>query len=98
MSENSYTMRRALGMLRAQLVKDIYEMQERIILVERFGEQDVILHPTIQTKPGATYPLSEMKQRHAEALATLRRLADAIDAASAEAFSYEISEYLRSRR
>lgn len=65
--------RQAASRIRTSLLRQIHDLQTRILLVERFGDK-AVTDPGIQTKPGPVFPLAEMLRQLDEVEAELAKV------------------------
>lgn len=66
--------------LRRHLFHELHDLQQRILLVERFGPH-AVPWPRIQEKLGSLNSLEELKAKHADYVYKIERLTAAIDKA-----------------
>ena len=81
MTEPLFDPKRAAIIIRASKLQELHDLQQRILIVERFGV-DAVPYPGIQSKLGSIHSLEELLAKHGEIVHEVKRLTEAIDAAS----------------
>lgn len=94
MDEPLFPPRRAASIIKQHLIEQLASLQERIMLVERFGTEAVTF-----AKMGimGTEKLPEMLARHAEYVAQIKALTRALDAASDAELRAFVQSIIRDR-
>lgn len=83
--------RRAAGLIRHALMQDLAGVQQKILIVERFGN-DAVPSPGIQSRLGSLHTVEEMQKKHDDLAAQIRTLTTVIDKAD----ELNIQEFVRS--
>src|SRR5690348_4683026 len=81
MAEPLFDSKRAALIIRDARIRRLHELQQRILLVERFGKEAVVF-PGVQTRLGSVTSHEEMLVEHARIVQEINKLNGAIDAAS----------------
>lgn len=80
MDEPLFDSKRAATIIRNHLMRELHDLQVKIMHAERFGPHSVI-YPDIQTKPGLVRSVDEMKKRHDQYVDQINRLNEALEKA-----------------